>query len=46
MNNLSNELLLESYYKAIQLRLSTEFIYLIESEIHRRALSHNIKASC
>jgi len=45
MRKLSDELLIESYYKAIELKLSTDFIRLIESEIHRRSLSNKIKAS-
>ncbi|QED48716.1 sporulation histidine kinase inhibitor Sda [Cytobacillus dafuensis] len=45
MRKLSDELLIESYYKAIELKLSLDFIRLIETEIHRRSLSHNIKVS-
>lgn len=45
MYQLSDELLIESYYKAIQLQLSPEFIRLIEMEIHRRSLLQNIKAT-
>ncbi|MCU9613953.1 sporulation histidine kinase inhibitor Sda [Caldibacillus lycopersici] len=45
MKNLSDELLLESYYKAKKLKLSPEFIRLIEKEIHRRSLTQKIKAS-
>ncbi|KAA0549332.1 sporulation histidine kinase inhibitor Sda [Bacillus sp. BGMRC 2118] len=45
MKKLSDELLIESYYKAIELKLSPEFIHLIEIEIKRRALGHNIKLS-
>jgi developmental checkpoint coupling sporulation initiation to replication initiation len=45
MRNLSDELLIESYYKAIELNLSTEFILLIESEIHRRSLFNKVKIS-
>ena len=43
MRKLSDELLIESYHKAVQLNLSPEFIRLIEKEIHRRSLSHKIK---
>jgi developmental checkpoint coupling sporulation initiation to replication initiation len=43
MRKLSDELLIESYFKAIELNLSNEFILLIESEIHRRSLSNKIK---
>ncbi len=43
MRKLSDELLIESYYKAIQLNLSPDFIRFIENEIHRRALSRKIK---
>ena len=45
MRNLSDELLIESYFKARELKLSLEFILLIESEIHRRSLTHKIKIS-
>ncbi|MDQ0156040.1 sporulation histidine kinase inhibitor Sda [Robertmurraya andreesenii] len=45
MRKLSDDLLLESYFKAKELNLSSDFILLIETEIHRRALSHKIKAS-
>lgn len=43
MRKLSDELLVESYYKAIELKLSLDFIRLIETEIHRRCLSNFIK---
>lgn len=43
MRKLSDELLIESYYKARELNLSPEFIGLIESEIHRRSLYIKIK---
>ncbi|MBN6888951.1 developmental checkpoint coupling sporulation initiation to replication initiation [Cytobacillus horneckiae] len=45
MRKLSDELLIESYHKAIKLQLSLDFIRLIETEIHRRSLSNRIKAS-
>jgi developmental checkpoint coupling sporulation initiation to replication initiation len=45
MRNLSDELLIESYYKAIELNLSTDFILLIESEINRRSLFNKVKIS-
>ncbi|WP_284701567.1 sporulation histidine kinase inhibitor Sda [Cytobacillus spongiae] len=45
MRKLSDELLIESYYKAIELNLSLDFIRLIETEIHRRSLSHNVRVS-
>lgn len=45
MRKLSDELLVESYFKAKELNLSTDFILLIETEIHRRSLSHRIKAT-
>lgn len=45
MRKLSDELLIESYHKAKELRLSPDFIRLIETEIQRRALSHKIKAT-
>jgi developmental checkpoint coupling sporulation initiation to replication initiation len=46
MSKLSDELLIESYYKAIDLKLSLDFISLIESEIERRSLPNLIKVSC
>jgi developmental checkpoint coupling sporulation initiation to replication initiation len=45
MKKLSDELLVESYFKAKELKLSKDFILLIETEIHRRSLSHKIKVS-
>ncbi len=45
MRKLSDELLLESYFKAKELNLSQDFIKLIESEIRRRSLYHKIKLS-
>ncbi len=42
MNNLSDDLLIESYHKAKKLNLSNDFIHLIESEIRRRSLAHKI----
>ncbi|MCZ0702327.1 developmental checkpoint coupling sporulation initiation to replication initiation [Natronobacillus azotifigens] len=43
MKQLSDELLIESYYKAYELKLNPEFIRLIEQEIQRRLLSHRIQ---
>jgi len=43
--NLSDELLIETYYKAIELKLSPDFIRLIETEMDRRALNRNVKVS-
>ncbi|WP_407269513.1 sporulation histidine kinase inhibitor Sda [Radiobacillus sp. PE A8.2] len=42
MEHLSDELLIESYYKANELQLSVEFIDLIEKEIKRRSLTREI----
>lgn len=39
---LSNTLLIESYYKAIESNLSQDFCELIESEINRRGLLINV----
>lgn len=44
MNKLSDDLLIESYYKACKLKLNIEFIRLIETEIHRRSLTHKIRS--
>ena len=43
MKKLSDELLIESYYKAKRLNLSPEFISLIEMELHRRSLASKPK---
>lgn len=45
MKKLSDELLIESYYKAIELKLSKEFIQLIENEMKLRCLFNKIKMS-
>ncbi|RBP94060.1 developmental checkpoint coupling sporulation initiation to replication initiation [Cytobacillus firmus] len=45
MRKLSDDLLIESYYKAKELQLSKDFIRLIETEIHRRSLSNSIKVT-
>ncbi|MRG86669.1 sporulation histidine kinase inhibitor Sda [Salinibacillus xinjiangensis] len=45
MEHLSDELLIESYHKACELKLSKEFIQLIEDEIQRRSLFHKIRQS-
>jgi developmental checkpoint coupling sporulation initiation to replication initiation len=45
MRKLSDDLLIESYYKAKELQLSKDFIRLIETEIHRRSLSNRIKVT-
>jgi len=45
MRKLSDELLIESYYKARELNLSADFIHLIEDEIHRRSLYNELKKS-
>ncbi|EDL63344.1 sporulation histidine kinase inhibitor Sda [Bacillus sp. SG-1] len=45
MRKLSDDLLIESYYKAKDLKLNPDFIRLIETEIHRRSLSYRIRIS-
>jgi developmental checkpoint coupling sporulation initiation to replication initiation len=45
MNKLTDDLLLEAYYKAKELKLSADFIMLVENEIHRRSLTHKISAT-
>lgn len=45
MRKLSDELLIESYFKATEMNLSEDFIELIENEIKRRSLTHVLKAS-
>ncbi|GGE56601.1 hypothetical protein GCM10011391_39390 [Pullulanibacillus camelliae] len=44
MQSLSDEVLIESYYKAIQMNLDTDFISLLKSEIDRRRLKDQIKS--
>ncbi|TMV44919.1 sporulation histidine kinase inhibitor Sda [Paenibacillus mesophilus] len=39
MKTLSNEALLDSYYKAIDLKLDREFVTLLLAEIKRRKLN-------
>ena len=39
MTKLTDDLLIESYFKAIELKLDPEFITLLQLEIHRRKLS-------
>ncbi|SDI84647.1 sporulation histidine kinase inhibitor Sda [Alteribacillus bidgolensis] len=43
MRQLSDELLIEAYEKAIGLDLNKDFIYLIEEEMKRRSLLEQIK---
>ncbi|MCQ2008475.1 MAG: sporulation histidine kinase inhibitor Sda [Sporolactobacillus sp.] len=43
MDKLSDALLIESYTKAKQYKLSEDFIQLIEAEIDRRSLSKHTK---
>jgi developmental checkpoint coupling sporulation initiation to replication initiation len=45
MFRLSDELLLESYVKAVNLQLDHEFILLVENELSRRGLDCYIKIS-
>jgi len=39
MSKMSTELLIESYFKAKELNLSPDFIYLLETEIRKRSLT-------
>ncbi|MCY7784016.1 MULTISPECIES: sporulation histidine kinase inhibitor Sda [unclassified Bacillus (in: firmicutes)] len=45
MRKLSDELLIESYFKATEMKLNRDFIELIENEIKRRSLGHIISVS-
>ncbi|WP_078556665.1 sporulation histidine kinase inhibitor Sda [Bacillus alkalicellulosilyticus] len=45
MRKLSDDLLIETYFKAVELNLSDDFIYLIKNEIDRRSLADKIKLS-
>ena len=39
MDNLSDELLIEVYYQAIDLQLSEDFIQLLKQELNKRNIS-------
>lgn len=43
MQKLSDELLVQSYFKATELKLNHEFIELIKLELKRRSLGHVLK---
>lgn len=43
MKSLSDDLLIETYFKAIDLKLSEDFILLIKEEVERRALVDKLK---
>lgn len=45
MKNLSDKLLIETYYKAVELKLSSDFIVLIKEEIERRSLLVKVKST-
>lgn len=45
MQHLSDDLLLESYFKAKELKLSADFLLLIEQEINRRQLAVPVASS-
>ena len=45
MSKLTDELLIESYFKAKDLNLNSEFMFLLENEIRRRFLNEKIKKS-
>ncbi|WP_067837165.1 sporulation histidine kinase inhibitor Sda [Amphibacillus sediminis] len=44
MKHLSDELLVESYHIASELKLDPDFIRLMELEIQRRSLTHLIRS--
>jgi developmental checkpoint coupling sporulation initiation to replication initiation len=44
MENLSDELLIEAYFKAKELNLREDFIRLVKQEIDRRSLSQQVSA--
>lgn len=44
MEYLSDELLIESYFKANELNLSPDFLALIEEEIQRRNLTYQLNS--
>lgn len=45
MKNMPDELLIETYYKAMDLKLDSRFIYLLKQEIRRRSLFTKVQVS-
>ncbi|WP_243290633.1 sporulation histidine kinase inhibitor Sda [Bacillus sp. FJAT-47783] len=45
MKKLSDELLVESYFKATEMKLSEDFIELIKLEINRRSLEYMLRVT-
>lgn len=45
MHNMSNELLIEAYFKALDFNLDHAFIKQLETEIRRRALLNKLQKS-
>ncbi|MGO4887266.1 sporulation histidine kinase inhibitor Sda [Anaerobacillus sp. MEB173] len=45
MKNLSDELLIETYFKAIELNLNKDFLELLKKELQRRSLMDKLKLS-
>ena len=45
MKNMSDELLIESYLRAIDLKLCPNFIGLLETEIRRRSIGSKLNMS-
>jgi developmental checkpoint coupling sporulation initiation to replication initiation len=45
MSKLPDDLLIESYLKAKDIKLSPHFIHLLEAEIRRRSLQNEIQLS-
>ncbi|GAA4074027.1 MAG TPA: sporulation histidine kinase inhibitor Sda [Bacilli bacterium] len=45
MGSLTDDLLIECYEKAVELKLNEDFIRLIEQEIYNRSLAHLITPS-
>ncbi|WP_338655331.1 sporulation histidine kinase inhibitor Sda [Sporosarcina psychrophila] len=45
MNKLPDDLLIESYFKAKNIKLCPHFIQLLEAEIRRRSLHYEVQLS-
>ncbi|WP_078390917.1 sporulation histidine kinase inhibitor Sda [Shouchella patagoniensis] len=45
MENLSDELLIETYHKAVELELNKDFIDIIHAELLRRSLTDQVRLS-
>ncbi|HEX6922583.1 MAG TPA: sporulation histidine kinase inhibitor Sda [Bacillales bacterium] len=45
MENLSDRLLMEAYFRALELELAKEFVFMIREEMDRRSLGDSFQLS-